>query len=94
MEKIILGAIEKHSEDNVLICYSQHGFTREKLYVTNLISFYVKATHLNDQPGDVIILDFSKVFDKKKMSSMQLGKNITLLVHNWIMSQTHSALSC
>ncbi|KAJ7409009.1 hypothetical protein WISP_116997 [Willisornis vidua] len=39
---IILGVIEKHVKDNTVIGHSQHGFTRGKSCLSNLISFYDK----------------------------------------------------
>ncbi|TRZ08523.1 hypothetical protein HGM15179_018580 [Zosterops borbonicus] len=85
MEKIILGAIEKHLKDNTFIGHSQHGFIRGKSCLSNLISSNDKVTHLVDQgkPVDVIFLNFSKAFDivsnsnlLNKMSSTQLDKHI------------------
>ncbi|GAB0181631.1 mitochondrial enolase superfamily member 1 [Grus japonensis] len=93
MEKIMLGVIEKHVEDNAVIGHSQHGFVRGRACLTNLVSFYDKVTHLVDQgkPVDVIFLDFSKAFDTvshsillDKMSSIQLDKNIVRWVSNWL----------
>lgn len=59
MDKIILGVTEKHLKDTADISHSQRGF------MSNLISFYDKVTHLVDQgkPLDVIFLDFHKAFD-------------------------------
>ncbi|KAK4807129.1 hypothetical protein QYF61_018470 [Mycteria americana] len=93
MEEVILGVIEKHLTDNAVISHSQHGFTRGKSCLTNLISFYDKVTHLVDQgkPVDVGFLDFSKAFDTvshsillDKMSSIQLDKSIIRWVTNWL----------
>lgn len=64
MEKIILGDIEKHLNDNAAVGHSQDSFMRVKSCLSNLISFYDRVTHLVDQgkPVDVIFLDFSKAF--------------------------------
>ena len=89
----MLGVIEKHLKDNAVIGPSQHGFTRGKSCLTNLISFYDKVTHRADQgkPVDVIFLDFSEAFDivspsilLDKMSSIQLDKHIMQWVSNWL----------
>ena len=78
------------------IRHSQHGFTRGKSCLTNLISFYDKVTHLVDQgkPVDVVVLDFSKAFDTvshsillDKLSSTELDKSIICWVSNWLMDQ-------
>uniref|UniRef100_A0A8B9ZNN1 Reverse transcriptase domain-containing protein n=2 Tax=Anas TaxID=8835 RepID=A0A8B9ZNN1_9AVES len=93
MEKMILKVIEAHLGDNAVTGPSQHGFTRGRSCLINLISFYDKITRLVNQgkPDDVISLDFSKVFDTLshrillgKMSSIQLNKNIIQWVSNWL----------
>ena len=48
-EKIILGVTEKHLKDNSVSGHSQHEFMKGKFCLTNLISFYDKINHLNDQ---------------------------------------------
>ncbi|KAF1534966.1 hypothetical protein FQV19_0007934, partial [Eudyptula minor] len=65
MEQIILSAITQHVEDNQGIRPSQHGFTRSRSCLTNLISFYDQVTRLVDEGKavDVVYLDFSKAFD-------------------------------
>lgn len=49
MEKIMLGVIEKHLKDSVVIGHRQHGLMRGGSYLTNLIFFYERITHLVDQ---------------------------------------------
>lgn len=92
MEKVILGAIEKHLRDNAGIDHSQHGFRREESCLTNVISFYTKVTHLVDQGkmwgfilAQLLILSHSILLDK--MSSTQLHKSIVCWVSNWLMGQ-------
>lgn len=48
--------------DNAVVSHRQHGFTLGKSYLTNLISFCDKVTHLVDQerPVDVVYFGFSK----------------------------------
>ncbi|KAJ7422637.1 hypothetical protein WISP_37002 [Willisornis vidua] len=84
MEKIILGGIEKYLEDNAVICHSQHIFMRGKSCLSNLISFYDKATHLADQEKlvDVIFFYVNEVFYTvsprillDKMSSTELDNS-------------------
>jgi len=83
--EVILEVVEKHLRDNEVIGHSQHGLTRGKSCLINLISFYDKVTHLAEQgkPVNVVIWDFSKAFDTvsrsfllDKMSSTQLEKSI------------------
>jgi len=49
----------------VIIRHSQHGFTKGKSCLTNLISFYHKVTHLVNEGKvvDAVFQDFSKAFD-------------------------------
>ncbi|GAB0183609.1 mitochondrial enolase superfamily member 1 [Grus japonensis] len=49
MEQIILSAITRHIQDNQVIGPSQHGFMKGRSCLTNLISFYDKASSLVDE---------------------------------------------
>ncbi|GAB0205365.1 mitochondrial enolase superfamily member 1 [Grus japonensis] len=64
MEQHILGVINKHVEKRV-IGGCQHGFTKGKSCLTNLIAFYDGMTGWVDERRavDVVYLDFSKAFD-------------------------------
>ncbi|KAJ7411467.1 hypothetical protein BTVI_50167 [Pitangus sulphuratus] len=65
MESLILEGISIHMDDKTVIRSSQHGFTKGKSYLTNLIAFYDEtATWMDEQTAmDVVYLDFSKAFD-------------------------------
>ena len=65
MEQIVLREITQHVWDNWGIRPSQHGFTKGRSCLTNLISFYDLVTRLVDEGKavDVVYLDFSKAFD-------------------------------
>ena len=49
MEQIVLREITWHVQDNQGIRPSQHGFTKGRSCLTNLISFYDPVTHLVDE---------------------------------------------
>jgi len=99
--EIILGVIEKHLKDNVVIGCSQHRLKRGKHCLINLISVHEKVIHLVDKgkPIDAIFLDFSKVFDTvshsillNEMPNIQLDKYKTQRVNNWLMAQTQRVI--
>ncbi|GAB0175876.1 mitochondrial enolase superfamily member 1 [Grus japonensis] len=71
MEQILLGAITNKMKH--VIGKSQHGFTKGKLYLTNLIVFYDKVTCLVDlgRAVDIVYLDFSKAFNMVSHSLLQ-----------------------
>ncbi|CAM4606561.1 unnamed protein product [Caretta caretta] len=65
MEQALKETILKHLEERKVIRKSQHGFTKGKSCLTNLIAFCDEITGSVDmgKAVDVIYLDFSKPFD-------------------------------
>ena len=64
MERILLGAITRQMKH--VTGKSQHGFTKGKLCLTNLIAFYNKVSCLVDggRAVDIVYLDFSTAFNR------------------------------
>ncbi|CAM5128318.1 unnamed protein product [Natator depressus] len=65
MEQVLDESILKHLKERKVIRNSQHGFTKGKLWLTNLIAFYDEITGSVDMGKalDMMYLDFSKAFD-------------------------------
>ena len=66
LESVIANNIREHLEKFSLINDSQHGFSKGKSCLTNLLTFYRNGYEAvdNDENYDIIYLDFSKAFDK------------------------------
>ncbi|PKU43882.1 rna-directed dna polymerase from mobile element jockey- hypothetical protein [Limosa lapponica baueri] len=64
MEQLILDVICKHVEEMKVIGSGQHGFTKGKSCLANLIAFYDGMTGWVDDSRavDVVYLDFTKAF--------------------------------
>ena len=65
MERIIKQKMLLHMKTNKLINPSQHGFLPKKSTSTNFVAYldYITRKLDEDQPVDVLYLDFSKAFD-------------------------------
>ena len=101
VEKIILAAVGRHLKDNAIIRHSQHGFTKGKSCLTNLISSYGKITHLGDEGKvvDVVFWDFSKAFDTvphgvllNKLSNSEMSRYTVRWMKNWLNSRAQRAV--
>ena len=66
LESIVKDEISKFLEVQGQIRTSQHGFSKGRSCLTNLLEFFEEITNRLDQgePMDVIYLDFQKAFDK------------------------------
>ncbi|PKU45439.1 rna-directed dna polymerase from mobile element jockey-like [Limosa lapponica baueri] len=75
VERLILGVISKHVEEKKAIRSSQHGSTKGKSCLNNLIAFCDGMTGWIDEGRavDVVCLDFSKAFDTVSHSFL-IGK--------------------
>ncbi|KAJ7411023.1 RNA-directed DNA polymerase from mobile element jockey-like protein [Willisornis vidua] len=64
VEWVIPETISKHVEDKKVIRKSQHGFTKEKTCLTDLIAFYHGTSGWIDEGRavDVVFLEFNKAF--------------------------------
>lgn len=94
MRQLILDIISKHMKDKKMIRTSQHGFTKGKLCLTDLIAFYNEVTSLEGEE-DVVYLDFSKtltvspVTSSDKLLKYELGKWIVRWIETWLINQAH-----
>ena len=96
LEAIIARAIRKHLDDHKLIRHSQHGFSKGKSCLTNLLSFYRKVfeTIDNGDRYDIVFLDFSKAFDKvphrrllSKVKAHGIGRKVLEWIRGWLTSR-------
>ncbi|CAM5159878.1 unnamed protein product [Natator depressus] len=93
MEQVLKESILKHLEERKVIRNSQHGFTKGKLCLTNLIAFYDEITGSVDEGKavDVLFLDFSKAFDTvshsilaRKLKKYGLDKWTIRWIESWL----------
>ncbi|CAM4577256.1 unnamed protein product [Lepidochelys kempii] len=93
MEQVLKESILKHLEERKVIRNSQHGFTKGKSCLTNLIAFYDEITGSVDEGKavDVLSLDFSKAFDTvshsilaSKLRKYRLDECTVRWVESWL----------
>ena len=93
MESILKDSILDHLDKFSLINDSQHGFSKGRSCLTNLLVFMEEITYSLDQGNsvDVIYLDFAKAFDKvpyrrlfSKLRSHGIGGNVAQWIEAWL----------
>ncbi|CAM5135403.1 unnamed protein product [Natator depressus] len=94
MEQVLKESILKHLEERKVIRNSQHGFTKGKSCLTNLIAFYDEITGSVDEGKavDVLFLDFSKAFDT--VSHGILASKLKYGLDEWTIRWIESWLDC
>ena len=93
MEQLELDAISRQLEEKEVIRSSQHGFTRGRSCLTNLVAFYDVVTGWVDgeRAVDAVYLDFSKAFDNgshniliTKLRKCGINEWTVRWVENWL----------
>jgi hypothetical protein len=93
LESILKDAIVDHLNHHQLILGSQHGFTKGRSCLTNLLTFLEDVTKAVDGgvPVDAIYLDFAKAFDKvphsrlaRKLKSHGISGKLYAWINEWL----------
>jgi len=100
MERIVKDNVVEHLNEYKVIKGSQHGFTRGRSCLTNLLEFFEEVYEMIDEgkPVDVIYLDFAKAFDKvphkrlaKKLQACGIRGQALTWIQSWLSDRRQKA---
>ena len=101
MEHVIASQIMSHGENNNFLYTLQHGFRRGRSCETQRIEFIddLSKNLENNQQTDVLVMDFSKAFDKvchsllvHKLHHYGIQGNFNRWINNWLANRKHSVV--
>jgi len=93
MESIVKDAVVRFFDDHSVINSTQHGFTKNRSCLSNILEFLEDVTYSMDcgKPVDVVFLDFQKAFDKVphkkllyKLKGLGIKGGLLKWIGNWL----------
>ena len=96
LERVIKVGMVEFLEEYKIILKSQHGFTKNRSCLTNLLEFLNYVTDKVDRgkPVDILYLDFSKAFDKVshqrlifKLWKVGIRGDLLEWIRNWLLGR-------
>ncbi|CAM5138679.1 unnamed protein product [Natator depressus] len=93
VETRVKNNIVRHIDEHKLLCKSQHGFSKGRSCLTNLLVLFEGVNKHVDKGGpvDIVYLDFQKAFDKIphqrllcKLSCHGIRRKVLSWIENWL----------
>jgi len=101
LEHIVVKSIMGYAEDNNIVCPQQHGFRRGHSCESQLLGFVDEASEAMERghQEDVIVLDFSKAFDKvshsllvHKLRHYRIAEKTCRWIENFLLDRTQAVV--